>query len=340
MSIPETTQANHHYAYKKGYRMAMDGKPMSHMPSVIKHDPEMRAYFQQGWDQLHEEMAAANEVEAKPPWRSRFAWFLMMLLAGIGTATLMINQMNENKAEQQHRIDQSLFQTNETPSPESNPVSLKTPTAPQESTQKLPETPSEKIAFIDQSLSLIDENTPVTEEKPNNALKLDAESIPPENQLISPEESAESKPNEEAALTLLSEQQRLDLAASQQEKQPTQTAHALEKIQPSNIDIKAAQFTVGIANHEPTTALPEVVPKYIRKLYFFTQIANAKGQTVYHRWIYQNQIMATVPLKISSPLYRTWSSKRLTSAWKGQWYVEVLDQHKNVIDRHSFRYIE
>lgn len=340
MSIPETTNANHHYAYKKGYRMAMEGKPVSHMPSVIKHDPEMRTYFQQGWDQLHEEMAAAKEIDAKPPWRSRFAWFLMMLLAGIGTASLMINQMNEDNAEQQHRIDQSLFQTNEKSTPQQkNSVSLKTPTADEKTAQKLPETASEKIAFIDQSLSVIDENTPVAEEKQNKTLKLDAEAVPPENQLISSNASLESQ-SDEKTLSLLSKQQRLDLAASQREKQPNQPAHNLEKIQPSDIEIKAAQLTIGIANHEPTTALPTVVAKYVRKLYFFTQIANAKDQTIYHRWIYQSRIMATVPLQIKSPLYRTWSSKRLTSAWKGQWYIEVLDQHKNVIDRHSFRYIE
>ena len=342
MNTPETANANHHYAFKKGYRMAMDGKPLSHMPSSIKYDSEMREYFQQGWDQLHEEMAAANEIDAKPPWRNRFAWFLMMMLAGIGTASLMISNMNENKAEQQHRIDQSLFQTDKTPSQQSEPVSLKTSISPKEAAPKLPETPSDKIAFIDESLSLIDPETSLEDVKANKPLKLDKESIPPENQLLSSKEESLQSKSETDSLTLLSEQQRTDLAASQQEKQAVQTAQQqpLEKILDSDIVIKTAQFTTEIKNHQPTTTLSNVVPKYIRNLYFFTQIANAKDLTIYHRWIYQNRVMATVPLKITSPLYRTWSSKRLASAWKGQWHVEVLNQQKNVIARYSFRYIE
>lgn len=338
MNMPETANANHHYAFKKGYRMAMDGKPMSHMPSSIKRDADMRAYFQKGWDQLHEEMAAGNKIEAKPPWRNRFAWFLMMLLAGIGTASLMINQINETKTEQQHHIDQSLFKADEAPSTESNPVSLKASPSEKVTPKQLPETTSDKIAFIDESLSLIEADTTISEDKTSRSLKLDAEAIPPENQLISAAHT-ESK-QEENTLALLSNQQRKDLEASQQEKQLSGKTYQLEKIQPSSIEMKVAEFTSGITNHEPTDTLSQVVPKYIRKLYFFTQVANAKNQTIYHRWIYQNRVMATVPLNISSPLYRTWSSKRLTSAWKGQWYVEVLDQQKHVIDRYSFRYVE
>lgn len=339
MNAPETANANHHYAFKKGYRMAMDGKPMSHMPNSIKHDAAMRTYFQQGWNQLHEEMAAANEMEAKPPWRNRFAWFLMMMLAGIGTASLMISQINDTKTEQQHRIDQSLFQADEKPSLESKPVSFKTSPSVQETPKQLPGTPSDKIAFIDESLSLIDADTTMSEDKPSNPLKLDAKSIPLENQLISIAEPPHKKQAEQT-LTLLSDQQRQDLAASQQEKNSIEKLYRLDKIHPSNIMLKVAQFTAGITNQQPSDRMSQVVPKYIRKLYFFSQVANAKDQTIYHRWIYQNRIMATVPLKIGSPLYRTWSSKRLTSAWKGQWYVEVLDHQKNVIDRYSFRYIE
>ena len=46
--------------------------------------------------------------------------------------------------------------------------------------------------------------------------------------------------------------------------------------------------------------------------------------------------MASVRLKISYPLFRTWSSKRIIPSWTGKWEVVVKDENENIIATKSF----
>ncbi|MBD3822426.1 MAG: DUF2914 domain-containing protein [Thiotrichales bacterium] len=48
--------------------------------------------------------------------------------------------------------------------------------------------------------------------------------------------------------------------------------------------------------------------------------------------------MATIPLQINGQNFRTWSSKRLSSAWIGRWDVEILNSQKQPIYRKTFIY--
>lgn len=138
-------------------------------------------------------------------------------------------------------------------------------------------------------------------------------------------------------LSLLSNQQRKDLELNKQQ-QAVDAPLSLDPIIKSSITVKQAVLSENIENREPISPLSNRVPKYIRKLAFFTEIENANGQTIYHRWRTNNQILATIALPIGSNKFKTWSTKKLSSAWLGQWYIEVLDSNKNVIYRLSFNY--
>lgn len=317
MKLPETDNAHHHYAFKKGYRLALEGKPQSHMPSQIRQDREMRNYFQMGWEQLQEELKNGEEAQQRTPWRQRFAWYLMVVLAGIGTASLMISQKQEAQLQQQQKID--LAQT-----------SVKKPTeAPTENaSQKQPGLVVSDTEITADSLRLtLDEPNSRTQSKTDTA-------------------SVVSKPQQAAtpqkALSLLTEQQRLDLEQTRTEQQQKKIAMQVElsPVVSSQIQINRAQLGQSIKDRHIVAPLDTVVPKYIRQVAFFTEVENAKNQTIYHRWVYQDQVMATVALNIDSAKYRTWSTKQLTSAWEGAWHIDVLDNHKNVIFRHHFRYIQ
>ena len=48
--------------------------------------------------------------------------------------------------------------------------------------------------------------------------------------------------------------------------------------------------------------------------------------TVTHAWYYEGKTMARVDLKVGSPDWRTWSSKRFLPEWTGRWEVKVLDE--------------
>lgn len=305
MKLPDTDNAHHHYAFKKGYRLALDGKPLSHMPSQIKLDPKMRGYFQMGWEQLQEELKNGQEDQQRTPWRQRAAWYLMMLLAGIGTASLMISEKMEAQQQQQQKIDH-----------------------PQDSAEKPPGLVVSKPEITPESLSL-------TFDDPAAEPQEDAVILPPQ-----PEMNKPSLQKPDRKLGLLTSQQRQDLQQTQKQHQQQSSAAQvdLSPVISSPIQVTHAQLGQTIQNKQLMDPFDGIVPKYIRKVAFFTEIKNAQNQTLYHRWVYKNQTMATVALKIESPLYRTWSSKQLTSAWEGDWRIDVLNDKKDVIFRHHFRY--
>lgn len=277
MQLPDTDNIDHQYAFKQGYRMAINGKRVTSMPSSVRRDMLMRDYFQQGWEQAVEDMTHNSEILNKPNWRNRFAWFVFMIIGGIATASLMIKNIESEIAEQQAAVEGQALQTPSSAEYTTNPP---TPTS---------------------STSLIEEA------------------------------------NELQTLSLLSNEQRKDLALNQQQFASSQNL-ALQPVIESPIKVNFATLSEEVKDRMPINPLSDNIPKYIRKLTFFTEIENADKQTIYHRWRTDKQVLATVKLSIGSDKYKTWSNKKLSSAWLGQWYIEVLDQNKNVIFRKAFNY--
>ncbi len=284
MQIPETDNINFQHAFKKGYRMALEGKSPNNMPSLIRRDMEMRSYFQKGWEQAEEDIALSSENSGEKDWRGRFAWGIMMLIGGISTTLLMMHNIKEEQTEQARLIAGILPQNQ-------NTSSTSTRTTPLQPTT-------------------LSSNSSTAAENPKK-VALD--------------------------LGLLSSAQRTDLAAHQQEHN-SQINIPLQPIITSDIDISNAVLTSGIIDRKPGTEFNQSVPKYIREVYFYTQVEHANNQTISHRWIFNNQALATIPLEIKSDDYRTWSSKKMSSAWQGTWHVEVLNANQEVILRKSFVY--
>jgi hypothetical protein len=371
MQLPETTNASHIYAFKKGYRLAMEGKPQSFMPSQIRHDAKMREYFQMGWDQFQQELANGAEEENKAPWRSRMAWLFMAIIAGLGTASLMVAEMQTDKEatlkaakattpEAKKTVEQPALEnpTSSTSSPHltlsaANPVSTASIPSPKRSKDLQS---SENIVNAKNNPPPIKE-TPPSSNSPGNELRLlpddaqtenansvDMPAQPPLEQVAAVQPVTEvqtsSRAEDTTTLRLLSPDAHADLKALKEQTKAAENLYALAPLHDSPIKVERAQFTTAIHNKQPVDALPNPVPKYIRKIYLFTEVVGAEGKTIYHRWIYQNKIMAEVPLKIKSNRFRTWSSKRMTSAWKGRWTVEVLNEDKQPIARHHFDYIQ
>ncbi|WP_319381056.1 DUF2914 domain-containing protein [Thiomicrorhabdus sp.] len=314
MRLPDTQNANYLYAFKKGYRAAIDGKKLTDMPSAVRRDDVMRGYFMQGWENAQEELTSASGVDESNPWKHRAVWTSITLLAGLLTAALIINNVNEEQ----------------TPAPSAS--ELKTQT----------------LANADNA-NLIDSN-PVQHSQPTEAKTVlpapqESDDKPQQSQPIKPAsqpptQNAKDTEKAENALSLLTTEARKDAELNRQEFEQTRVNDkmALEPVATSPIQIKTAVLTAAVRQHEPTEQFSETVPKYIRSIKFFTHIKVDKPQTIYHRWRYKDRIMATVALRVQPGGFRTWSSKNLTSAWQGQWYVEILDQNHQVIHRKAFIY--
>ena len=104
-------------------------------------------------------------------------------------------------------------------------------------------------------------------------------------------------------------------------------------------NISNAEFAMEIKDRTPLNIIEELDNSF-GKIYFFTNIRNLQGQSIRHRWIYKNKVMAEVEFDINGPRWRVWSSKNLWPTWLGEWSVEVLNANSEVLYKKEFNYIE
>ena len=100
-------------------------------------------------------------------------------------------------------------------------------------------------------------------------------------------------------------------------------------------ELERAQFTRDVQDKEPVDEISDSFQASNDPLYFFTEVKNASGETITHRWKHDGEVKAEVPLEVGSDSWRTWSSKELMPEWEGEWTVEVVDSQGNVIDEQS-----
>ena len=72
-------------------------------------------------------------------------------------------------------------------------------------------------------------------------------------------------------------------------------------------------------------------------LSFFSELRNMQGQAVRHQWYYQGQQLASIELAVSSPRFRTYSTKNIMPEQLGDWRVEVIDADGNLLAQKEFR---
>lgn len=106
--------------------------------------------------------------------------------------------------------------------------------------------------------------------------------------------------------------------------------------QPNIKFVERAQLTLAIVNREPINNIKTLSLASQKFLYFFTQINHKKHQNIYHRWVFNEKVMAQVTLSIGSNQWRTSSSKNFDRTMIGQWFVYTLDQDENILNAIEF----
>ncbi len=103
-------------------------------------------------------------------------------------------------------------------------------------------------------------------------------------------------------------------------------------------NVVRASVTTSVVDREPVNSL-DTITNDQELIFFFTEIADLAGGTITHRWEYNDEIMAEVPLEIGGSRWRTHSSKRLFKGWIGEWKVSVVDDSGQVLRSVSFNYV-
>ncbi len=102
--------------------------------------------------------------------------------------------------------------------------------------------------------------------------------------------------------------------------------------------VSRAVLTDKIVDKEPVKTMDAF--RLYSQGYFYTEFKDiGKEKTIYHNWYLiqeggEKTLMASVPLKISGPRWRTWSRKNLFLS--GKWSVEAVDEDDNVLSKKEF----
>lgn len=88
--------------------------------------------------------------------------------------------------------------------------------------------------------------------------------------------------------------------------------------------VARAQFTTAINEREPADSVTNLSNDQTR-VYYFTELKGFEGQKVTHRWEHDGKVMHEQAFDVSSPRYRTYTSKTFDPSWTGEWKVSVID---------------
>ncbi len=164
--------------------------------------------------------------------------------------------------------------------------------------------------------------------------------------------SLESKVNQEikveqpvkqvAALTrenIITSEKEKSIKASRTEENNT----LLESVKKLSDFVARSQLSYLVKNREPQGQLvsPVVIGnnKAI-KIYYFTEIKNMSGHTVFHIWNYNGKQIFKKAINVKGPRWRAATYKTIDSALLGNWQVRLLDDKENQLDLINFEVIQ
>ena len=131
-------------------------------------------------------------------------------------------------------------------------------------------------------------------------------------------------------------------ALQAQAEEATQSEAATEGVEAEKTargNVIDAVVTTAISQGGPTDYRSEI-ENTVPEVFFYTELEGMDGQTVSHRWKYNDKVMATAKFAVKSDRQKVWSSNKMLPEWTGLWIIEVVDGSGRIIDRGSFSYLE
>jgi len=101
--------------------------------------------------------------------------------------------------------------------------------------------------------------------------------------------------------------------------------------------LSVTQYGVGtgVTNRRLTGESNRFAPG--SKVAFFTRVVGGRsGDTIRHVWRHEGNEIASIPLRIGSANWRTYSLKTMYAGSAGAWTVEAVDEEGNVLARSEF----
>lgn len=100
-----------------------------------------------------------------------------------------------------------------------------------------------------------------------------------------------------------------------------------------------AQLSKGIWENEPfgkITGSIKVNNEEATGIYYFTELENMKGKTVFHVWKYKGDVIFKKKRNIQNNSWKTYTSKLFTRRSVGSWTVETVDNNNRQLNVINF----
>lgn len=98
-------------------------------------------------------------------------------------------------------------------------------------------------------------------------------------------------------------------------------------------------LTTAVIDREPQDTVETLTNDNVQILYF-TEVLDATGDTITHRWEWMGRVVAEVPFAVRGPRWRIHSSKNLDPSWLGEWTVTAVDSSGRVLSQDHFTFNE
>ena len=89
-------------------------------------------------------------------------------------------------------------------------------------------------------------------------------------------------------------------------------------------------FTTEISDREPVDSL-ESVPAVLEQVYFFSDLRNMSGKTVFHKWYFNDEMSFEMSFDVGGNRWRVWTAQTISDNQMGTWRVDVVADEE-VID--------
>jgi hypothetical protein len=103
-----------------------------------------------------------------------------------------------------------------------------------------------------------------------------------------------------------------------------------------SVEVDRMVLCAAVKDRTPI-GVADTFPADIYAVYCFTRILGARDTaTVVHSWLRKGKKLSNVELSVRSPIWRTWSRKKMRPDLKGEWEVKVIGPDGKAIASKKF----
>lgn len=146
------------------------------------------------------------------------------------------------------------------------------------------------------------------------------------------------KPNTKQATGITSKTTELKVKTKSATKQ-SKTKQTIS----TNSKIVRALLTTGLNNKEPVDNIVSEIKVSKQKasgVYYFTEINNMKGQTLYHHWLRAGKLIYKRKIRILGHRWRAATSKLITYSKTGDWAVRLVNKQGMTLNEIQFKAVK